>query len=534
MKIFFVEDQPADVELAMRVLNNASMSFTACQVQHRTDYLEVLSSFQPDVILCDHTLPGFDSAEALELLRQTKLRSAFILLTGSVPEDYALECIKRGADDYILKSNLKRLPIAIEKAFAEKALQRQKQLDNEKLKERDLLISLVTGSLPVVNYLVEVNSFRVKYISASVKEITGYDADCFLNDPDFWRERVHPDDGHLINKSVEDLLERNNFDRYYRWRVADGSYRWFHDKINLIEKEGIFYTIGVWIDITGQKELEQKLNQKIRDLDTFLYHTSHSLRSPISSIEGLVNLGRKNCKEQLTSQLWEMVDKCNTQMNAILNNLNSVAVVLGLPVKHERVSLKREIPRLVNTFAKSFDGEDLAVKVKLRGKTNIYTDKPTLFLILQELLKNAAAFRKSGMAPDVTVEITVTDTIELKVTDNGQGIMPGIQDRVFDMFYRGNDQPAGAGLGLFIVKNAVEKLRGTVSLKSEVNKGTEVTVVLPDVHFEEITPLTPGHAMTANEADHRSTDDHAGRKELLRSKWCVLRNKRRLWEWIFN
>src|SRR5688572_21963413 len=133
LKILMLEDLEEDAVLIERSLKKESIKFTKIRVETRDEFTKALNGFNPDVILSDHSLPKFNSIEALDVCKQRKLDIPFILVTGTVSEEFAVNCLKRGADDYILKSNLSRLPSAIEHAI------RQHQYENERVKHEQML-----------------------------------------------------------------------------------------------------------------------------------------------------------------------------------------------------------------------------------------------------------------------------------------------------------------------------------------------------------------------------------------------------------
>ena len=132
LKILLLEDSKEDVELIQRELSNAGLVFVTQVVDTRPEFGEALKSFRPDVILSDHALPVFNSAEALKLCQKEKqesqLNAPFILVTGTVSEEFAAQCIKEGASDYILKDRLKQLPTAISRALKKKRSETEKEL----------------------------------------------------------------------------------------------------------------------------------------------------------------------------------------------------------------------------------------------------------------------------------------------------------------------------------------------------------------------------------------------------------------------
>jgi signal transduction histidine kinase len=137
LKILHLEDLSADAEMVDRVLRKAKLQFEKKVVIDRPDFLKALREFKPDIILSDHSLPAFNSLEALRITREEGSLSPFILVTATVSEEYAVNVIKEGASDYILKDRLERLPNAVQNALD------RRRAEEELLRQRDLQQKLV-------------------------------------------------------------------------------------------------------------------------------------------------------------------------------------------------------------------------------------------------------------------------------------------------------------------------------------------------------------------------------------------------------
>ncbi len=144
LKILHLEDLPADAEMVDRVLRKAKLWFEKKVVIDRPDFLKALRDFQPDIILSDHSLPAFNSLEALKITREEGLHAPFILVTATVSEEYAVNVIKEGASDYILKDRLERLPNAVQNALdrrrTEEELARQHDLQQKLVMETSIQV----------------------------------------------------------------------------------------------------------------------------------------------------------------------------------------------------------------------------------------------------------------------------------------------------------------------------------------------------------------------------------------------------------
>jgi sigma-B regulation protein RsbU (phosphoserine phosphatase) len=128
IKILLLEDSPSDVDLVKRTLLKNDLVFSMEVVSTRLGFEEKLFGFDPDIVLSDHSLPQFSSLEALEIARNKKKNIPFILITGSVSEEFAVDCMKAGVDDYILKNSLIRLPSSIHNILSKNKVKREKDI----------------------------------------------------------------------------------------------------------------------------------------------------------------------------------------------------------------------------------------------------------------------------------------------------------------------------------------------------------------------------------------------------------------------
>lgn len=142
IKILHLEDLSSDAELVDRMLRKSTLHFDKKVVSNRDDFVNALVQFIPDVILSDHSLPSFDSQEALSIVKSMQVNVPFILVTATVSEEYAVEVMKEGAYDYILKDRLQRLPSAITSALSKYDL--QKQAEQERIRHQQIEQKLIT------------------------------------------------------------------------------------------------------------------------------------------------------------------------------------------------------------------------------------------------------------------------------------------------------------------------------------------------------------------------------------------------------
>ena len=230
------------------------------------------------------------------------------------------------------------------------------------------------------------------------------------------------------------------------------------------------------------KNTLHQLSERNFELDQLMYKTSHDLRSPLTSIMGLLNLANLDTDPTNTrlylDKIKDRINKLDDFINSMLNyaRVNRVELEM-IPIDLEEIA-KNSIKEL--EYLENFN----KVKIVLSVKTNnlvFKTDKLRINIIFSNIISNA--YKYYNPARDsflkIKIEVGVSETT-IEFRDNGIGIKPEHINKIFNMFYRATDRSQGSGLGMYIVKQAVEKLNGTISLKSEYGVGTRIKIILPN------------------------------------------------------
>lgn len=369
LKILSLEDLEDDFHLITRALKKSGMDFTARRVDSKEEFSNALDQFAPDVILCDHSLPQFNSNEALRIFHQRQMTIPFILVTGAVSEEFAVSSLKHGADDYVLKTNLARLPNVIDNALKQKAAEREK--------------------IEAAEALARQNEALIK-----------------------------------INK----------------------------------------------------------------ELDSFVYSISHNLRAPLMSVLGLLDLAKNEDNPVIIHQYHDMMKSSVCKLDDTLKDI----LEYSRNARQGLVIGEIDFQKLINDnfermqFMPGYDR--IRKEIFIEGESHFYSDHYRLSLIINNLISNGIKY--SDPAKDVSyIHITIRlddDKVSLTFKDNGIGIDKSYMQKVFNMFFRATEINEGAGLGLYIVKEAVEKLCGTIQLESQLGKGTVFEIELPNlIHHDQ-------------------------------------------------
>jgi PAS domain S-box-containing protein len=306
---------------------------------------------------------------------------------------------------------------------------------------------------------------------------------------------VHPEDLARVNAELEAAIAaKDRFVLEYRCLLKEGKEVFIRSSGQIIcNEEGTpLRMVGVKQDISERKEYERKLeaqNQELvkvnEELDNFVYRVSHDLRAPITSVLGLTDLLLNHEKEpEKQRKMLRMIQTSLQKQDKFIRDILDYSRNARLQVKREAVHIEELTKEIIAQMAPAGQAEGISVNVIQKGEGTLYTDRYRMGIILSNLLSNSFKYKKFWQQPggawvEVLLELKGTDAL-LRVRDNGMGIRDAYVPRVFDMFYRATADKPGSGLGLYIVKETVARLKGKVSLSSELNVGTEVCIELPD------------------------------------------------------
>jgi signal transduction histidine kinase len=213
-------------------------------------------------------------------------------------------------------------------------------------------------------------------------------------------------------------------------------------------------------------ETLEKLQQRNQELDQILYRASHDLKSPVTSIFGLLDLLKSEGLTPSQTLLHHHLLEKTFQMKTLLNSLSTLAQAAFDSIDIQNVPVRHTITQTVNALKDHPGFHKTNVTIDADEALTYMGDQLKLSIVIKCLLENALFFQTERESV-IRMFASVHDRIlTLEVHDNGEGIAPEIQDKIFNMFYRGSERSQGAGLGLYIVKSIVERLKGSISFTS--------------------------------------------------------------------
>lgn len=225
----------------------------------------------------------------------------------------------------------------------------------------------------------------------------------------------------------------------------------------------------------------EHLEKTNKELDRFFYSTSHDLKVSILNIKGILNTAMAEPQERRVMECFSILKDSTQKLEDFLRDLIEYSRNVQTDIRVEPVNVGRLVDEVIDGF-RFVPGAD---KIRFEKSIHIYhpveTDRIRLTTIITNLIGNSIKFHRQYVKdPWIKVEANVVnEKMSLSVSDNGQGIDKELLPKIFNMFFKGTNKSKGSGLGLYIVKEAVDKLGGSVSVLSELNRGTAVTLILP-------------------------------------------------------
>lgn len=233
------------------------------------------------------------------------------------------------------------------------------------------------------------------------------------------------------------------------------------------------------------KEKNKAIKKKNAELDTFVYRVSHDLRGPIASLLGLYNIAKYDLQDPLSGKYLDMYHEQILRLNDIILDLINLTRIKGWQAKTVKIDFDEIIKNIIKSFKYLPNFLKINFKIDIIEEINFYSDKSIITTIFQNLIENSIKYSRANVVPYVHINVrkdNIEGNLVIEVSDNGIGINSEYQDRIFEMFFRANDEMDGSGLGLYILKYAVDKLNGQINLQSEHGKGSTFSILLPNKH----------------------------------------------------
>ena len=521
LRILHLEDERYDAELVKAQLAAQGIECAVQWVADHASFLTALDQGNVDLILSDFAMPGFDGLAALALATEKRPHLPFIFISGAIGEECAIESLKQGATDYVLKDRLVRLGPAVRRAAQEATERTERQRAEETLKRNEAYFRTLIENTSDLVAIIE-HTTTVRYVSPSIRQILGYEPQEIIGRSP--SEFVHPEDRSISADFFARITQQPGVQRRVELRFQHRNGRMVvleavvsdllgdpvvgsivvnaRDVTDRRRAETVLQATNRRLEetLTSLQATQQELNRELeveRQLRTELHRLSVELRGVQESERGRIarelhdgvaqtlsgvllhldllngEVGHSPPAKELVVEIKSMVTQACTDVQDLVWKLR--------PAMLDDLGLADAVRGLVANFARS-----IQLEITLDLNENLPVLSPAvetaLYRIVQEALSNVV---QHAHATQATVRFEIADgLLHLTVADNGRGLNLAVPSSPAPG--KTDDTAAGRrGIGLWSMKERAEEVGGTFSLRSTPDQGVILLVTVPMVSAEE-------------------------------------------------
>ena len=515
LKVLMIEDSEDDALLILRALEKGGFEPECRRVETAQAMSAGLADESWDVILCDFKLPQFSGLDAISLLKGSRIDIPVLIVSGSIGEEMAAECMRLGANDYIMKDNLSRLCPAIQRELNEARSRRKRRQAEEALRKSEEEFKTIA------NYTIDWESWfspegRYLWVNPAVERLTGYRADEVMAMPDFILVMVAEEDRETFRRHFRSALTGTRGENYeFRYLHKNGLKFWLSVSWQPVyNAKGLFLGIRTsGRDVTQSKQAEQERRslekqlfeaQKLEAIGTLAGGIAHDFNNILSGIIGYAELAAMQTDESRRrgniQQILKAADRARNLVKQILAfsrhmEQDKKPMDLNMVIREAMKLLRATMPTTID-MRQTLPDESIIVNA----------DSTQMHQVIMNICTNAAyAMGEKGgfMAVSLSREEMTSDVLShklnllpgryarLTIADSGQGIDPAYVNRIFDPFFTTKKPNEGTGLGLAVVHGIVHDHGGSIQVKSLPGQGATFDVYLPLLEEDVVVPEAP-------------------------------------------
>jgi len=469
LHVLIVEDSDADALLAMRLLRQADYDVTYTQVQNAESMRDALKQQRWDVVLSDYSMPHLNGHDALRVLQSAGLDIPFIMLSGEIGDELAVALIKAGAHDCVSKNNLPRLVPVIQREIKQAQVRQTQRMEHLALRRSEARFRAMSESSPVALAVNDPHG-NITYLNPKFTQTFGYTT-ADIPTLTHWWPRAYPDPAYRdqVISDWANAISATNETQAPSIEVKivckDGSQRTVLASPAAMDESWLVFLY----DITERKRSEEELHRKNTELERFTNMVSHDLKSPLVTVKTflgfLINDLAASSTERITQDI-QFIAKATDKMGQLLSELEEMSRIGRVQAKHEPLVWRDVVNEALIITAGAI--RQHAVNVTVDDVTlHLVGEQARLVQVWQNLIDNAIKFMAEQTAPAIHIGVERSgQNVTFFVRDNGQGIDPRYQEKIFGLFEKLDSQSPGTGLGLALVKRIIEQYNGTITVDS--------------------------------------------------------------------
>ena len=494
LRVLIVEDREDDLVLLLEELRRAGYEVTHGRVETEPALRRALES-EWDILLSDFSLPTMTAHDVLATSKRLRPQLPCIVISGTMAEESAVDVLRAGASDFVVKERMTRLVPAIERELRESAERRRLLRSEEALRQTRERMQFALETVGVGTWETQLATGHISW-SEEMERLHGLAPGTFAGTSDAFLATVHPEDRDRLRGALGHSNERIDTRVEYRIQLPDGSTRSIAGIGRTVRDElgTPVRAAGVALDITTQKLLEDQVrqSQKMESIGNLAGGVAHDFNNLLTVILGECEITAAQVTPDSDVALsLDAIRGAAVSATALTKQLltfsrRQVASPRLLDLNHTIQSFSKILRRLVE--------ENVIIDFQFAtGPKIVLADPGQVEQVLLNLVANARdAMPEGGRVTIGTAEVTINGAsvplrealppgryVELSVVDTGSGMSGAVQARLFEPFFTTKPVGRGTGLGLATVHGIVKQSGGHIFVRSEIGRGTAFTVYLP-------------------------------------------------------
>jgi two-component system cell cycle sensor histidine kinase/response regulator CckA len=488
LHILHVEDNEDDVIFTDRRLKANGIPCAIRRVDCRDEFEAELEKGPVDLILCDFSMPKFDGLSALKIARQKRPDIPFIFLSGTIGEELAVEALREGATDYIIKDRASRLPSSIKRALRDAAQTTEARRMEERIREQAELLDRARDAICLKDMEQNIlywNKGAERLYGWASREAIGKNAN----------ELLFQDDLKPATEALPDLIrngewlgELHQVSKAGKRIIVESRWTLLRDSAGNPQSVLVINT-----DITEKKQIEAQFlrTQRLEGIGALAGGIAHDLNNALAPLLMGMELIRQEVGSDEGKRHLEMIDSSVRRAADMVRQI--LAFSRGVSGQDQPVKLEPIIEEMAHFAAKTFP-HGIQIETRVAEGLPIVVGNPTqLHQVLLNLCVNARDAMPTGGVLAIGAEVVTLETADLppdgglkpgnyvriKVSDTGHGIPAEIQQKIFEPFFTTKELGKGTGLGLSTVLGIVKTHNGFLDVGNEPDKGAAFKVYLP-------------------------------------------------------
>ena len=495
LRILLLEDNVHDAELIQELLEAHHFVCEVTRVQTRDEFVAGLRDDRIDLILADYKLPSFDGLSALTLALAARPDLPFIFVSGSLGEEVAIEAVKIGATDYVVKSRQSRLVPSVQRALREAQERADRKNAEEAFRRSEMYLAEAQRLSHTGSFGWDPASGEI-YWSDETYRMFGFEPTTKPTIP-LVLDRTHPDDRAGLRQIIDRAsIERSDFIAEHRLVMTDGSVKYVravaHPSTG--EAPGSFVFVGAIMDVTERKRAEQE-RERLRQLEADLAYMNrvsmmgelaaslaHEIKQPISAAA----INAQSCSRWLSRDPPDVTQALQAA-SAMVSDLTRTAGIIdrvsslygrGKP-ERELVDLNEIVREMTVLLGEKAKRNAVSIGADLDRKLPTTTaDRVQLQQVLMNLMLNGVeAMQETGGRLTVASKMTEDGQLLISVSDMGIGLSLDAAERMFQAFF--TTKPQGTGMGLSISRRIIASHGGRLWASPNTERGATFQFTLP-------------------------------------------------------